>query len=71
MFSLQGLVDAITTVPIFVTLVTAEYSLASGVGFLRFRCAASQQAGVVAAFLCCPGLTVCVLVAVISWWAAV
>lgn len=41
MFSLQGLVDAITTVPIFVTLVTAEYSLASGVGFLRFRCVAS------------------------------
>jgi len=35
-FSLQGIVDAVTTIPVFMTLLTAEYSLASGVGFLRF-----------------------------------
>lgn len=34
--SMQAMVDCVTTIPVFVTLFSNQYSLSSGVGFLRF-----------------------------------
>lgn len=37
LISLQAVVDVVTVVPVFITLITAQYQFAAEVGFLRVR----------------------------------